>query len=159
VSLRRVDENGEPGPTNTYQVRIPAGVREGQRIRLAGQGNAGFGGGAAGDLYLRVRLERHPDFTVQGSDLYHELELAPWEAVLGTQVTLTTLDGGTTVRVPRGSAAESVLRLRGLGLPRGDSTRGDLYVTLRIVVPTSPSPEEETLWQQLARKSHFKPRS
>lgn len=159
VSLRRVDENGEPGPTNTYQVRIPPGVREGQRIRLAGQGNAGFGGGPAGDLYLRVRLERHPDFTVQGSDLYRDLELAPWEAVLGTQATMTTLDGSTTVRVPRGSAAGSVLRLRGLGLPRGDGARGDLYVTLRVVVPTTLSSEEETLWQQLARKSNFKPRS
>jgi len=158
VSLRRVDENGQPGPANTYQVRIPAGVREGQRIRLAGQGNAGIGGGAAGDLYLRVRLERHPDFTVQGSDLYQELELAPWEAVLGTQATLTSLDGSTTLRVPRGSAAGSVLRLRGLGLPRGDGMRGDLYVTLRIVVPTAPSPEEESLWQQLARKSKFNPR-
>lgn len=159
VSLRRVNENGEAGPTNTYQVRIPAGVHEGQRIRLAGQGNPGYGGGPAGDLYLRVRLQRHPDFTVQGSDLYYELELAPWEAVLGTQATLTTLDGNTTVRVPRGSAAGSVLRLRGLGLPRGEGARGDLYVTLRIVVPTSPTAEEEALWQRLARQSNFRPRS
>src|SRR5471032_2815699 len=78
VTLRRPGDDGAADRTDTYQVRIPPGVREGQRIRLAGQGGTGFGGGSAGDLYLRVRLARHPDFSVQGADLYCDLDLAPW---------------------------------------------------------------------------------
>jgi len=159
VTLRRTGADGENDRTNTYQVRIPPGVREGQRIRLAGQGNAGIGGGAAGDLYLRVRLARHPDFSVQAADLYCDLNLAPWEAVLGVKVKIPTLDGPTTLRVPPGTAAGSRLRLRGLGLPREDSTRGDLYATVRIRTPVTVTAEERLLWEQLSRLSPFKPRS
>ena len=159
VTLRRPGMDGEVERTNTYQVRIPPGVREGQRIRLAGQGGAGFGGGAAGDLYLRVRLARHPDFSVQASDLYCDLDLAPWEAVLGVQAKIPTLDGPTSLRVPPGTAAGSQLRLRGLGLPREDGTRGDLYAAVRIHTPGSVSAEERALWEQLAGISKFKPRS
>ena len=139
-------------------MRIPAGVHEGQRIRLAGQGGAGSAGGAAGDLYLRVRLARHPDFTVQASDLYCELPLSPWEAILGVQAKIPTLDGTTSLRVPPGTAAGSQLRLRGLGLPGNDSVRGDIYATVTIHMPAVVSPEERTLWEQLSRLSTFKPR-
>ncbi|HTZ21280.1 MAG TPA: DnaJ C-terminal domain-containing protein [Opitutaceae bacterium] len=159
VTLRRPAMDGEAERTNTYQVRIPPGVREGQRIRLAGQGGTGMGGGAAGDLYLRVRLARHPDFSVQGADLYCDLDLAPWEAVLGVKAKISTLDGPTSLRVPPGTAAGSQLRLRGLGLPRVDHTRGDLYATVRVRVPSSVSAEERALWEKLARTSTFKPRS
>jgi len=159
VTLRRPGDDGEAERTNTYQVRIPPGVREGQRIRLAGQGGAGFGRGAAGDLFLRVRLARHPDFSVQAADLHCDLDLAPWEAVLGVQAKIPTLDGPTSLRVPPGTAAGGQLRLRGLGLPRGDQTRGDLYATVRIRTPDSVSAAERALWEQLARISTFKPRS
>lgn len=158
VPLRRTAGNGTADRTDTYQVRIPPGVREGQRIRLAGQGGTGVGGGPAGDLYLRVRLARHPDFSVQGSDLHFDLDLAPWEAVLGVQVKIPTLDGPTTLRVPPGTAAASRLRLRGLGLPREEGGRGDLYATVRIQAPTSVSEEERAAWEQLSRVSNFKPR-
>jgi curved DNA-binding protein len=159
VTLRRPGNNGQTDRTDTYQVRIPPGVREGQRIRLAGQGGTGRGGGSAGDLYLRVRLARHPDFSVQAADLYCDLDLAPWEAVLGVQAKIPTLDGPTSLRVPPGTAAGSQLRLRGLGLPREDRTRGDLYATVRIRTPGSVSAAERGLWEQLARISPFKPRS
>ena len=159
VTLRRPGSNGEADRTNTYQVRIPPGVREGQRIRLAGQGGAGQGGGSTGDLYLRVRLARHPDFSVQGADLYFDLSLAPWEAVLGVQAKIPTLDGPTTLRVPANTVANSKLRLRGLGLPQAGSKRGDLYATVRIRTPNAVSAEERALWEQLARISTFKPRS
>jgi curved DNA-binding protein len=158
VTLRRPGTNGGDERTDTYQVRIPAGVREGQRIRLAGQGGEGFGGGRAGDLYLRVRLARHPDFNVKGADLYCDLDLAPWEAVLGTQAKIPALDGMTSLRVPAGTAAGGQLRLRGLGLPREDGSRGDLYAVARIVVPSAPSAEERALWEKLAKESTFKPR-
>jgi curved DNA-binding protein len=159
VTLRRSGAPGEEDRLDSYQVHIPAGVREGQRIRLAGQGGAGFGGAAAGDLYLRVRLARHPDFTVQGSDLHCELELAPWEAVLGVQAKIPTLDGLTSLRVPPGTTAGRSLRLRGLGLPREDGSRGDLYATVSVQTPATVTAEEKALWQQLAKVSTFAPRS
>jgi curved DNA-binding protein len=158
VTLRRPGEDGGPDRTDTYQVRIPAGVREGQRIRLAGQGSSGMGGAPAGDLYLRVRLARHPDFSVSGADLHCELNLAPWEAVLGVQARIPTLDGATSLRVPAGTVAGNQLRLRGLGLPREDGTRGDLYAAVQIQTPATVPAKERALWEQLAKASTFKPR-
>lgn len=145
MTLRRPGTNGDAERLNTYQVKIPPGVREGKRIRLAGHGGA-----AAGDLYLRVRLARHPDFSVPESDLHCDLDLAPWEAVLGVQAKTPTLDGRTTLRVPPGTAAGSQLRLRALGLPKDDGTRGDLYATVRMQTPHPVSAEEQVLWEQLA---------
>ncbi len=158
VTLRRTGADGEPGRSDTYQVRIPPGVHEGQRIRLAGQGGPGYGSGQTGDLYLRVRLARHPDFTVRGPDLYYDLDLAPWEAVLGVQVKLPALDGPTTLKVPAHTAAGGQLRMRGLGLPRGDGSRGDLYAVVAIQVPAAVSAEEREQWKKLAEVSAFKPR-
>jgi curved DNA-binding protein len=158
VTLRRPGTNGGDDRTDTYQVKIPAGVREGQRIRLAGQGGEGFGGGRAGDLYLRVRLARHPDFSVKGADIYFDLDLAPWEAVLGVQAKIPSLDGTTSLRVPPGTASGGQLRLRGLGLPREDGSRGDLYAIARIQVPASPSADERKIWEKLSKESTFKPR-
>jgi curved DNA-binding protein len=159
VTVRRQDEYGEPGRTDTYQVKIPAGVREGKRIRLTGQGGAGSGGGPAGDLYLRVVLAKHPDFRVEGSDLYYDVELAPWEAVLGKKIAITTLDGSANLNIKPGTQAGTTLRLRGLGLPKDDSHRGDLYAKVVIEVPTSVNETEKSLWEQLAAKSGFDPRS
>ena len=158
VTLRRPAPDGGKDRLDTYNVKIPAGVHEGQRIRLAGQGGAGYGGAAAGDLYLRVRLARHPDFTVEGADLNYDLDLAPWEAVLGVTVKIPALDGQTSLRVPAGTAAGSRLRLRGLGLPREDKTRGDLYATVRVQVPATVSAEEKAQWEKLADVSKFNPR-
>jgi len=159
ITLTRPGGAGVAPRSDTYQVRIAPGIRENQRIRLAGQGNPGIGKGGPGDLYLRVRLARHPDFGVLGADLYFDLELAPWEAVLGAELKIAALDGPTTLRVPPGTAAGTQLRLRGLGLPQEHGGRGDLYAKIRIVVPATPSPEEKTLWEQLASKSKFNPRS
>ncbi len=159
VSLRRPAANGASERQDTYNVRIPKGVHEGQLIRLGGQGGAGHGGGAAGDLYLRVRLARHPDFRVQDSDLHYDLDVAPWEAVLGVQINVPALDGPTSLKVPVGTSSGSQLRMRGLGLPKEDGTRGDLYATIRVQTPESPTPEEKELWEKLAAISKFKPRN
>jgi curved DNA-binding protein len=158
VTLRRPAQDGGEDRLDTYQVKIPAGVHEGQRIRLAGQGGAGYGGAAAGDLYLRVKLARHPEFSVDGADLNYDLDLAPWEAVLGVTVKIPALDGLTSLRVPPGTMSGSRLRLRGLGLPREDKTRGDLYATVRIQVPAKVSDEEKAEWEKLAKASTFNPR-
>ena len=145
------------GKTETYRVKIPAGVREGQRIRLAGKGESGRSGGESGDLYLRVRLARHPDLRVEGSDLYADLEVAPWEAVLGASVPVPTLDGAVNLKIPAGSTAGQKLRLRGQGLPREDGGRGDLYAVLEIAVPDRVGPEEKKLWEKLAEESRWRP--
>src|ERR1700704_547914 len=147
VSLRRAGSK----KTETYQVKIPRGVREGQRIRLAGQGEAGERGGKSGDLFLRVRLARHPDFSVEGSDLVHEVKIAPWQAVLGDQIIVPTLEGNVRLKIPPGTQGGQRFRLRGRGLPSTSGTRGNLYVDVQITVPKKLSESEQKLWEQLAQ--------
>jgi curved DNA-binding protein len=137
-----------------YEVTIPPGVRDGQRIRLAGEGTAGAGGGPSGDLFLRVRVKPHPRFRVQGKDLHTDLPVTPWEAALGATVEVPTLGGTTKVKVPAGSSSGRKLRLRGQGMPGGD-----LYVTVRIEVPKKLSRKERDLFETLAEVSEFNPRA
>jgi curved DNA-binding protein len=137
----------------SYEVNIPAGVRDGQRIRLAGEGDSGAGGGPSGDLYLRVHVRPHPRFRVEGRDLRVDLPVAPWEAALGAEVEVPTLDGRTRVRVPPGSSTGRTLRLRGQGMPGGD-----LYAEVKIMVPKKLSRAERELFERLAEVSDFDPR-
>ncbi len=142
----------------TFEVTIPAGVTEGQRIRLAGQGGRGGEGGPPGDLYFIVRILPHPVYRVQGRDLYVELRLAPWEAALGTSVAVETPGGEAKVKVPHGTSSGKRLRLRGRGLPNPRGKPGDLYAEARIMVPPRPSRTERQLFEQLAAASDFDPR-
>ncbi|GAA3342351.1 J domain-containing protein [Amorphoplanes nipponensis] len=142
-----------------YEVAIPAGVTDGQRIRLAGQGAAGLGGGPRGDLYLVVRLAPHPRYRVEGRDITVDLPVAPWEAALGASVPVDTPGGPVRVQVPPGSSTGRRLRLRGRGMPHPRGTAGDLYAEVRIVVPPQPSAAERALWQRLAEASGFDPRA
>jgi curved DNA-binding protein len=151
--------SGRVEKSDTYQVRIPPGVSEGQRLRIAGRGGSGIGGAASGDLFLRVRLAKHPDYTIEGSNLIHEIELAPWEAVLGTQIRVPTLEGAVNIKVPAGTQNGQRLRVRGRGLPLPGGVRGDLLVTVRIEVPKEAAGRERELWEQLSRESSFNPRS
>ncbi|HET6173738.1 MAG TPA: DnaJ C-terminal domain-containing protein [Gaiellales bacterium] len=142
----------------SFEVAIPRGVRDGQRIRLAGEGGRGAGGGAAGDLYLRVRIAPHPHFRVEGRDLHTDLPITPWEAALGATVDVRTLTGTARVRVPAGSSSDRRLRLRGEGLPGAQGRRGDLYAMVKIRVPRKLTETERELFEQLAAESHFDPR-
>jgi curved DNA-binding protein len=141
-----------------FDVTIPRGVRDGQRIRLARQGSVGVGGGPSGDLFLRVRLKPHPRFRVDGRNLYVDLPVTPWEAALGAEVPVTTLSGSARVRVPAGSSSGRRLRLRGEGLPNANGPAGNLYAVLAIHVPKRLSKDERELFQQLADVSKFDPR-
>ncbi len=143
----------------SYQVTIPAGVTDGQRIRLAGQGGQGIGGGPPGDLYLLVRLAPHPQYRVDGRDLAVELPVSPWEAALGATVAVQTPAGQAQVNVPAGSSSGRKLRLRGRGLPNPRGTAGDLYAEVRVMVPPQLSRAERRLFEQLAKESQFDPRS
>ena len=147
VSLRRAGSK----KVETYQVKIPRGVREGQRIRLVGQGEAGERGGKSGDLFLRVRLAKHPDFRVEGSDLVHEARIYPWQAVLGTELQVPTVEGDVRLKVPPGTKSGQRFRLRGRGLPTASGPRGDLYVEVEIEVPKKITERERELWSDLAR--------
>lgn len=150
---------GQRPVTNSLQVSIPVGMRDGSVLRLSGQGEPGFGGGPAGDLFVRIRLQPDSRFAIEGTDdLLTELPVAPWEAVLGAKVPLATLDGSVEMTVPSGSQTGMRLRLRGQGLSRRDGSRGDLYARLKVVVPTQVSDSERDLFQQLAATSAFRPR-
>jgi curved DNA-binding protein len=146
------------GDRRDFEVEIPRGVRDGQRIRLAGQGSAGPGGGPPGDLFLRVRLKPHPRFRVEGRDLYVDLPVAPWEAALGAEVPVPTLSGSVKLKVPHGSSSGRRLRLRGQGLPSPDGSAGDLHAVVAVRVPNRLTKEERELFEQLASVSHFDPR-
>ncbi len=159
ITLRRTDQYGKPFKTDSYTVKIPAGVHEGQKIRLAGQGSPGHHGGPAGDLFLRVRLAKHPDFRVEGSDLHYELALAPWEAVLGKRVEIPTLNGSAKLTIKPGTQSGARLRLAGLGMPKDKTKRGDLIATVTIEVPEMISEAEKKIWEQLAATSTFEPRA
>ena len=139
-------------------MKIPLGVREGQKLRVAGQGEVGHGGGGAGDLYLRVKLASHPDFRVEGGDLLHELDVAPWEAVLGAEVSVPTIEQAVSIRIPPGTQTGQKLRVRGRGLPSRAGSAGDLYVVVRIQTPKEITEAEKKLWSQLASESRFNPR-
>jgi curved DNA-binding protein len=142
-----------------YGVNIPAGVVEGQRIRLAGEGGRGSGDGPAGDLYLRVHIKPHPRFRLDGRDITVDLPVSPWEAVLGTTVAIRTPGGEAKVKVPQGSSTGRRLRLRGEGMPNPRGTAGDLYAEIKVMVPPKPTARERELFEQLAADSTFDPRS
>jgi DnaJ-class molecular chaperone len=150
---------GQVPKTRTIEVNIPAGVRDGSTVRLAGQGGAGMNGAQAGDLYLHIRLRPHPVFTVRGDDLEVEMPIAPWEAVLGTRIEVPTIEGKAEMTVPAGAQSGQRMRLRGQGLNKRKGGRGDEYVRLKIVVPREPGDEERRLYEELKRVSSFNPRA
>jgi curved DNA-binding protein len=159
ISLQRVDRSTGQARTQTLKVRIPPGVHEGQAIRVAGMGEDGIGGGAPGDLFLRVRFAAHPEYIVRGSDLYYTLDLAPWEAVLGTRVIVPTLKDKVSLNIPAGTNQGRQLRVRGRGLPIGRTDgQGDLYVVINIELPAHVTDEERGLWEKLSQISSFNPR-
>ncbi len=138
-------------------VQIPKGIRQGQHIRLSGQGAPGIGQGKAGDLYLEVEFKPHSLYRVEGRDLYLVLPIAPWEAALGAQVKAPTPQGTIDLKVPAGSSTGRKLRLKGRGIP--DATPGDLYVELQIVLPPGDSDKAKALYRKMAEELQFNPRS
>lgn len=158
VRLARPSSDGGPARESTIRVKIPKGIAEGQMIRCAGLGYPGANGGPDGDLYMRVRLERHPLYKPSGHDLDSELVLAPWELALGISATIPTPHGDVKMTVKPGTQPGTKLRLRGKALPKGKDEFGDLYVTITVEFPESSSDEEKAIWQSLAEKSSFRPR-
>jgi DnaJ-class molecular chaperone len=151
-TARSIELRREDGTTKRLDVRIPAGVRDGQRIRLAGQGISGAGGGPAGDLYLRVRVGAHPFFRREGEDIHVELPVALSEALLGAEVTVPTLKGRVSLRVPPETQNGRVIRLAGQGMPRPGGGHGDMFVTVKVVLPQKLSEEEREAVRTIASR-------
>lgn len=143
----------------TFRVRVPQGLQDGQRLRLAGKGGPGTNGGKNGDLYVMLSIAPHPSYRIVGRDLYRDLPLAPWEAVLGGAVKVATLGGVVELTVPAGTVAARRFRLGKRGLPGADGVHGDLYAVVQIVVPKTVDADERKLFEQLAAHSKFNPRA
>ncbi len=156
---RSIALSGGDGTRRSFEVTIPPGVTDGQRIRLAGQGGRGSDGARNGDLYLIVRIAPHPRYRLDGRDLHVELRLAPWEAALGTSAALDTPGGEVKVKVPGGTSSGRRIRLRGRGLPNPKGKAGDLFAEAKIMVPARLSRAERRLFEQLAAESDFDPRA
>jgi curved DNA-binding protein len=157
-TTRNLNLSKGDGSKKTYQVKIPAGATEGMKIRLSGQGKQSVHGGARGDLFLKVHLEPHPLFNVDGKNINTRLNLAPWEAALGAKVQAPTLDGMVTLTIPPCAQSGQKMRLKGKGFPFKNA-RGDLHVELVIVIPEELSPEEIKLFEKLNKVSRFNPRN
>ena len=150
------DANGTPRP---IEVRIPAGVRNGERLRVKGKGSPGRGGGPPGNLFFHVHIAPHPVFHRKNSDIVINLPVWPWEAALGTDVQVPTLSGPVRLKIPPNSQPQQRMRLKGKGLPKRTGGHGDQFVVLSITMPTDTSPEDRHLYEQLAKADHPDPRS
>jgi DnaJ-class molecular chaperone len=145
--------------SKTIEVKIPAGVQDGTRVRVAGKGQPGMNGGKRGDLYLHVTIAPDRVFQRHGSDLHVVLPVWPWEAALGAEVMAPTLGEPVRVKIPPGSQADGKLRLKGKGLPTASGTHGDLFLLLQITMPSSLSDAERKLYEDLRRLRHHDPRA
>ncbi len=151
----------QPGAkTRTVNVKIPAGVANGQKIRLSGLGQPGMGGGPNGDLYLKINIKAHKFFRLEGRDLYLNLPITPWEAALGEKVTVPTLKGKVELKIPKGSQSAKKLRLKGKGLTNAKGESGDQYIVLEIHTPPADNDNIRDIYTCMAEDSKdFDPRS
>lgn len=154
VSLRTVDAK-----MKTFDIKVPAGIRNGEKIRLIGQGKTGQNGGKNGDLFIKIKIEKDNKFELIGYDLYTTLSLTPWEAALGTRVNLEGIDDTVSVYVPAGIESGEKLRIAGKGYKDGKGGRGDLTAIVKIVVPKKLTQEEKDLYEKLKEISNFNPRA
>ena len=153
ISLKNLD-----GKTKTFVVKIPEGIADGEKIRLIGQGKLGKNGGKNGDLIIKIKIKDDDDFKLKGYDIYTNLYLSPWEAVLGTKVDINSVDGKTKVYIPRGIQSGEVVRIPQKGYKNKDGSRGDLVAEIKIMVPKKLSEEERKVFEKLNKISNFNPR-
>lgn len=153
ISLRATN-----GKMKTFNIKIPAGIRNNEKIRLIGQGKKGINGGKSGDLLIGVNIENNNMFRLQGIDLYTDLKITPWEAALGTKATLNTIDDSTSIYIPQGIESGEKVRIQGKGYKDGKGGRGDLVAEVKIVVPKTISNEEKKLYTKLSEISTYNPR-
>lgn len=154
ISLRTVE-----GKMKTFTVTIPEGIRNGEKIRLIGQGKPGINGAKNGDLFIKINIKDDKKFKLQGSDMYTDLFITPWEAALGTRVNIESIDEETKVYIPQGIQSGEKLRIPGKGYKNGKGTRGDLIAEVKIMVPKKLTKEERKVFEELNEISNFNPRN
>lgn len=154
ISLRTVD-----GKMKTFSVKVPDGIRNGEKIRLIGQGKTGKNGGKNGDLFIKINIENSKTFKLFSTDLYTDLLLTPWEAALGTRTNVQTIDGETTIYIPQGMESGEKIKIPNKGYKDGKGGRGDLVAEIKIVVPKKLTEEENKLFEKLKEISKFSPRN
>lgn len=154
ISLRTVN-----GSMRNFDVKIPAGIQNNEKIRLVGQGKKGENGGRNGDLFIKINIEDNQDFKLIGYDLYKYLPITPWEAALGTKASLSSIDEEVNVIVPKGTQSGELIRINGKGYKDGKGSRGDLVAEVKIMVPRNMSEKETELFRDLSKVSHFEPRT
>lgn len=154
ISLRTVD-----GKMKTFSVKVPDGIRNGEKIRLIGQGKTGKNGGKNGDLFIKINIENSKPFKLFSSDLYTDLLLTPWEAALGARTNVQTIDGETTIYIPQGMESGEKIKIPNKGYKDGKGGRGDLVAEIKIVVPKKLTEEENNLFEKLKEVSKFSPRN
>lgn len=153
ISLRAVD-----GKMKNFSIEVPPGIRNGEKIRLIGQGKQGINGGKNGDLLIKINIQNNKKFRLQGYDIYTDLKLQPWQAVLGTRTKVDTIDGSSNVYVPQGIGSGEKIRIQGKGYKDGKGGRGDLIAETKIIVPKKPTDEELELYNKLKEISKTEPK-
>ncbi len=153
ISLRTVD-----GKMKTFTVTVPQGIRDGEKIRLIGQGKPGINGAKNGDLFIKINIKNDKRFKLQGSDMYTDLLITPWEAALGTRVNIQSIDEETKVYIPQGIQSGEKIRIPGKGYKDGKGSRGDLIAEVKIMVPKKLTNEEKKIFEELDHISTFNPR-
>ena len=153
VSFKSID-----GTPKTYTIKIPIGIRDGEKIRLIGQGMSGKNGGKNGDLFIKIKIKDDSSFKLKGSDIYTDLFLSPWEAALGTKANINTIDEEINVYIPQGIQSGEVVKIEGKGYKNSDGTRGDLLAQIKIMVPKKLTKEERSIFEKLKETSKYNPR-
>lgn len=154
ISLRTVEGN-----MKTFTVSVPAGIRDGEKIRLIGQGKLGQNGGKNGDLFIKINIEDDNKFSLKGYDLHTNLLLTPWEAALGTRAKVNSIDDETQVYIPQGIQSGEIIRIPGKGYKDGQGSRGDLVAEVKIMVPKQLTDQEKEMFENLNKISKFNPRT
>ena len=154
ISLKNVD-----GKMRTLSIKVPKGIREGEKIRLIGQGKKGENGGKDGDLLIEIHIEKDRKFRLEGCDLITDLPLTVWEAALGSRINIQTIDGETTVYIPQGIKSGELIRIPNKGYQNGKGGRGDLVAEIKVMVPDELSAEEVKIFEKLKKISKFDPRN
>ena len=159
VCEKKISLRTAQGKMKTFTIKVPAGIRNQEKIRLLGQGKAGINGGKNGDLFIKINIQDDKKFRLKGIDLYTDLKLTPWEAALGTRATIETINDTASVYVPMGIESGEIIKIPGKGYKDGKGGRGDLITEVKIIVPKELSQEEKELYQKLSRISKFNPRN
>ena len=155
---KKISLRTSKGTMKTFSIKVPAGIRNGEKVRLLGQGKPGVNGGRNGDLFIKINIENSKKFRLSGVDLYTDLKLTPWEAALGTRATVESINDTASIYVPQGIASGEIVRIPGKGYKDGKGGRGDLIAEVKILVPKEISEEERSIYETLSKVSKFNPR-